>query len=88
MEEDKVTDSKFRWTALLGVNAIFAMSSTAMLWLLWRFPMGTLLTAAGILLVFGLVAHLSPSSDTDFVSSRRRPLTADRPVGLRHRYFG
>jgi len=71
-----VRNSKVGRTYTLSVIAIFALSSTTMLWLLWRFPMGTALGALGVLLLFGIIAHLSRSSDTDIVPGFRSRPTA------------
>jgi hypothetical protein len=71
-----VRNSKIGRTYKLSVIAIFALSSATMLSLLWRFPMGTSLGALGVLLLFGIVAHLSRSSDTDSVSGFRSRPTA------------
>jgi hypothetical protein len=75
-EENQVRNSKVGRTYTLSVIAIFALSSTTMLWLLWRFPMGTALGALGVLLLFGIIAHLSRSSDTDIVPGFRSRPTA------------
>jgi hypothetical protein len=71
-----VRNSKIGRAYTLSVIALFALSSVTMLWLLWRFPMGTALGALGVLLLFGIVAHLSRSSDTDIVSGFRSRPTA------------
>jgi hypothetical protein len=69
-----VKDPKVGRNYTLSFIAIFALSSGTMLWLLWRFPMGTALGTVGVLILFGIVAHLSRSSDTDIVSGfRGRP---------------
>jgi hypothetical protein len=73
MEENDVENSKI---GRMSVIAIFALSSATMLWLLWRFPMGTALGALGVLLLFGILAHLSRSSDTDIVAGFRSRPTA------------
>jgi len=75
-EENEVSNSKIALTYTLSIIAIFALSSATMLWLLWRFPMATILGTVGILLLFGIVAHLSRSSDTDIVSGFRSEPTA------------
>jgi hypothetical protein len=67
----EVSDSKIRGIETLGVIAIFALSSATMSWLLWRFPIVTALAAAAILLVLGILAHLSRWSDTDLVPAFR-----------------
>lgn len=71
IEGIEVSDSKIRRIETLGVIAIFALSSATMSWLLWRFPVVTALTAAGILLAFGIFARLSRWSDTDRVPALR-----------------
>jgi hypothetical protein len=75
-EENQVRNSRIGRTYTLSVFAIFALSSASMLWLLWRFPMGTALGALGVLLLFGIIAHLSRSSDTDIVPGFRSRPTA------------
>jgi hypothetical protein len=73
-EENEVSNSKIGRIYRLSIIAIFALSSATMLWLLWRFPMGTALGALGVLLLFGILANLSRSSDTDsVVGFRSRP---------------
>ena len=60
----------------LVTMVIFGLSSATMLWLLWRFPMGTAFASLGVLFVFSIVAHLSRSSDTDIVSGFQSRPTA------------
>ena len=75
-EEIKVRNSRIGRIYTLTNIAIFGLSSATMLWLLWRFPVATILGSLGILVVFGILAHLSRSSDTDIVSSFRSRPTA------------
>jgi hypothetical protein len=75
-EENEMSNSKIGRTYTLSVIAIFALSSATMSWLLWRFPMGTALITIGVLLLFGIAAHLSRTSDTDIVSGFRSGPTA------------
>ncbi|HEY6619145.1 MAG TPA: hypothetical protein VIY68_06360 [Steroidobacteraceae bacterium] len=69
-------NSKIGRIDALSIIAIFGLSSATMLWLLWQFPMGAALGSLGVLLLFGIVAHLSRSSDTDVVSGFRSKPTA------------
>jgi hypothetical protein len=87
-EENEVRNSKIGRTYTLSVIAIFALSSATMVWLLWRFPMGTTLGALGVLLVFGIVARLSWSSDTDIVSGYRSRPTAKKARAFIYRWLG
>jgi hypothetical protein len=73
MEENDVESSKI---GRMSAIAIFALSSATMLLLLWRFPMAAALGALGVLLLFGILAHLSGSSDTDIVAGFRSRPTA------------
>jgi hypothetical protein len=86
-EENEVRNSKIGRTYTLSVIAIFALSSATMVWLLWRFPMGTTLGALGVLLVFGIVARLSRSSDTDIVSGFQSRSTAKKARAFIHRWL-
>jgi hypothetical protein len=76
LEEGEVINSTMERTYTLSVIAIFAGSSATMLLLFWRYPMPTTLASLGILLLFGIIAHLSRSSDTDIVSGYRIRPTA------------
>jgi hypothetical protein len=73
MKEKDVESSKI---GRMSVLAIFALSSATTLWLLWRFPMRAALGALGVLLLFGILAHLSRSCDTDIVAGFRSRPTA------------
>lgn len=75
-EDIDVRNSQIGRIYTLGTMVIFGLSSATMLWLLWRFPMGTALGSLAVLLLFGIVAHLSRSSDTDIVSGFQSRPTA------------
>jgi hypothetical protein len=57
---------------LCGLIAIVVLSSATMLWLFWRFPIGTGIATVLVLSAFGVSARLARLIDTDNMSDLDR----------------
>jgi hypothetical protein len=62
-----MTTSAHRRTKLVGFLGTLALSSVTMLWMLWRFPLGTALVTLAVLSALGVSARLARWVDSDGV---------------------
>jgi len=60
-----MTTSAHARTNICGLIAIIVLSSATMLWLFWRFPIGTGIATILVLSAFGVSARLARLIDTD-----------------------
>ena len=60
-----MTTSAHTRTNICGLIAIIVLSSATMLWLFWRFPVGTGIATILVLSAFGVSARLARLIDTD-----------------------
>ena len=50
-------------TRLIAFLCVLSLSAASMLWMLWRFPLGTTIAAVLMISVFGLLARVAQSFD-------------------------
>jgi hypothetical protein len=67
-----MTKSALKRTNIFGFLSTLALSSATMLWMLWRFPVGTGIAAVVVLSAFGVSARLARSVESDALSDLKR----------------
>jgi hypothetical protein len=60
-----MTKSAQKRTNIFGFLSILALSSATMLWMLWRFPVGTGIATILVLSAFGVSARLARSIESE-----------------------
>jgi hypothetical protein len=67
-----MTKSAHQRTNIFGFLSILALSSATMLWMLWRFPIGTSIATVIVLSVFGVSARLARSIEGEALADLER----------------
>ena len=67
-----MTKSAQKRTNIFGFLSILALSSATMLWMLWRFPVGTGIATILVLSAFGVSARLARSIESDGLTELKR----------------
>jgi hypothetical protein len=67
-----MTKTAQKRTNIVGFLGILALSSVTMLWMLWRFPVGTGIATVAVLSIYAVSARLARSIENDGLTDMER----------------